>query len=262
MDAEETNEVIFSPMNLFDIFDHSQTLSRREWIKHFMFGSVGSTSGIALMLAEVTQAAQPGPGRLRLRVADYPALQSVGGSVQLQFSSIYDPLTINRVSNTEFATLDSICTHAGCPVDKFIAADGYMLCPCHGSQFNARGQVVGGPAVDNMKAFPTTFDAAAGMIEVAVPDLGLNVNSIQTQSKTGGVTRFKLVFQATAFATYEVRYQSELGGPSVLTPFSTTPNGVATQTSLVANNSAAFTVYVDASGDRGFFSVSMRLTSI
>jgi Rieske Fe-S protein len=254
--------MILSPMNFFDVFDHSQTLSRRGWIKHFMFGSVGSTSGIALMLAEVTEAAQPGPGRLRLRVTDYPALESVGGSVQLQFSSIYDPLTINRVSNTEFATLDSICTHDGCTVNKFIAADGYMLCPCHGSQFNARGQVVGGPADENMKAFPTTYDAAAGTIEVAVPDLGLNINSIQVQSKTGGVTRFKLVFQATAFATYEVHYQGQLGGSPVLTPFSRTPTGNATQTSLVANDSAAFTVYVDASGDRGFFSVSMRLTSI
>jgi nitrite reductase/ring-hydroxylating ferredoxin subunit len=237
-------------------------LSRRGWIKRFVLGTAVSSSGAVLMLAEVAEASTAKPARLRLRVADYPALQSTGGSVQLQFSSIYPPLTVNRVSTTEFATLDSVCTHAGCTVGKFIAANGYMRCPCHGSRYNARGQVVLGPAEANLNAFETTFDAAAGVIEAAVPGLGLNVNTFQQQAQTGGVKRLRLAFQATAFATYQVLYMTAPGGTPAVQSFSRTAGGVANQTSLTANDDAEFTVYVDATGERGFYVIALQLTAI
>jgi hypothetical protein len=87
------------------------------------------------------------------------------------------------------------------------------------------------------------------------------VNSIQQHSQTGGVKRLRLVFQATAFATYQVLYMSTPGGVPVVQPFSRTPTGVATQTSLTANDDAQFTVYVDATGERGFYVISLQLTS-
>ncbi len=238
------------------------TFTRRGWIKSFMLGTAASSSGVMMLLAEVAEAAQPQPARLRLRVSDHPALGSTGGSVQLQFSSIYPPLTVNRVSLTEFATLDSICTHAGCTVGKFIAANGYMRCPCHGSRYNARGEVVRGPAEENLNSFATTFDSVTGIVEATVPGLGLNVNAIQLHSKTGNVSRLRLTFQATAFATYQVQYMSALGDTPVVHPFSLTPAGSATQTSFTANDDAEFTVYVDATGERGFFVVTLQITEI
>lgn len=47
-----------------------------------------------------------------------------------------------RRGNT-FRCLSAVCTHLGCTVNQ--AAHGYH-CPCHGSTFNAQGQVTGGPA--------------------------------------------------------------------------------------------------------------------
>ena len=235
--------------------------SRRGWIKRFVMGTAASSSGMVLLLAEVAEAMQPKPARLRLRVADYPDLQNVGGSVQLEFSQIYPPLTVNRVSATEFAMLDSICTHAGCTVDKFDAVGGAMFCPCHGSSYDARGRLLGGPADRDMKAFATIFNAATGIIEATVPGLGLDVNSIQQQSQTGSVKRLRLAFQATAFATYQVLYMSTPGGVPVVQPFSRTPTGVASQTSLTANDDTQFIVYVDATGERGFYAISLQLTS-
>jgi len=237
-------------------------VSRRDWIKRFVLGTAVSSSGAAMMLAEVAEASTVKPARLRLRVADYPALQNTGGSVQLQFSQIYPPLTVNRVSSTEFATLDSICTHAGCTVDKFEASLGVMQCPCHGSEFDARGRVVNGPADQDMNAYATTFDAATGVIEATVPGLGLNVNSFQQHAQTGGVKRLRLAFQATAFATYQVHFMSTLGATPVVQPFSRTPTGAANQTSLTANDDAQFTVYVDATGERGFYVIALQLTAI
>ncbi len=41
--------------------------------------------------------------------------------------------------------LNAICTHLGCVV-PWNAAENKFMCPCHGSQYNAEGKVVRGPA--------------------------------------------------------------------------------------------------------------------
>ena len=50
-----------------------------------------------------------------------------------------------RVMSTEkgIAAISLVCTHLGCIVGE--SATGF-LCPCHGSSFDARGKVTGGPA--------------------------------------------------------------------------------------------------------------------
>ena len=42
-----------------------------------------------------------------------------------------------------FYAITSTCTHLGCTVAR--SKEGFA-CPCHGSRFDARGRVVGGPA--------------------------------------------------------------------------------------------------------------------
>ncbi len=39
--------------------------------------------------------------------------------------------------------LSAVCTHLGCTVRR--EGEGF-ICPCHGSRYNAEGQVTGGPA--------------------------------------------------------------------------------------------------------------------
>ena len=242
--------------------EHCDDLSRRSWIKRFLFGSAVSPSCAALFLSEVTEAAQSGLGVLKLNVATYPALVTVGGSVQLNFSPIYKPLTINRATSTEFVTLDSVCTHAGCTVNKFLLANGYMRCPCHGSRYDVYGRVIGGPADADLTSYKTTFSASSNMITVEVPTLGLNVNSVSFHSRSGNTTRLKLTFQVTAFSTYEVRYQSSLTGAYTVVPFATTPTGAATETSLEHFDDGERTVYVDATGNQGFFVVAIVLSEV
>jgi nitrite reductase/ring-hydroxylating ferredoxin subunit len=43
-----------------------------------------------------------------------------------------------------FHAISSVCTHLGCIVAR--SEGGDFACPCHGSQFDTEGQVVGGPA--------------------------------------------------------------------------------------------------------------------
>jgi|CXWL01.1.fsa_nt_gi cytochrome b6-f complex iron-sulfur subunit len=43
-----------------------------------------------------------------------------------------------------FHAISSVCTHLGCIAEK--KEDGQFHCPCHGSRFDAAGNVKGGPA--------------------------------------------------------------------------------------------------------------------
>ncbi len=46
------------------------------------------------------------------------------------------------------------CTHQGCSVNKEVATSGEgFVCPCHGAAYDGEGQVISGPAQDNLAQF-------------------------------------------------------------------------------------------------------------
>jgi cytochrome b6-f complex iron-sulfur subunit len=51
-------------------------------------------------------------------------------------------LVVRRQDN-RFAAISTVCTHLGCIVNP---SDTGFDCPCHGSTYDDRGQVTGGPA--------------------------------------------------------------------------------------------------------------------
>jgi menaquinol-cytochrome c reductase iron-sulfur subunit len=52
---------------------------------------------------------------------------------------------LRRTGNNSFIAYTLYCTHLGCPI-HWLPQPKIFLCPCHGSVFNAEGNVVGGPA--------------------------------------------------------------------------------------------------------------------
>ena len=58
---------------------------------------------------------------------------------------IFDDMKVvlRRVSEDKIAAISLVCTHLGCTVNR--VETGFQ-CPCHGSQYDTDGLVVGGPA--------------------------------------------------------------------------------------------------------------------
>lgn len=63
----------------------------------------------------------------------------------------------------------AICTHTGCEVGTFLAAEQQLYCECHQSRFDPRDQakVVDGPAPRNLPALPLRIEG--GRLVVAGP---------------------------------------------------------------------------------------------
>lgn len=80
-------------------------------------------------------------------------LATVGGAARVQASSA--SFLVTRTAQDAFSALTATCTHEGCTVTGF--ANQAFVCPCHGSQFNATGGVLRGPASTPLRQFPTTF---------------------------------------------------------------------------------------------------------
>ncbi len=57
-----------------------------------------------------------------------------------------------------------ICTHAGCDISQAGSVSGQgIFCNCHGSSFDAQGNVLGGPARGPLPHFAVSADASGNL---------------------------------------------------------------------------------------------------
>lgn len=64
------------------------------------------------------------------------------------------PICIYRFGDEQYSALWMRCTHQGAELQ---ASGDVLHCPAHGSEFNNRGLVTGGPAGENLRSFPVTI---------------------------------------------------------------------------------------------------------
>lgn len=75
--------------------------------------------------------------------------------VVVKASSLDFPIALYRVSEEKYIALWMECTHQGCEVN--VQSD-YLVCPCHGSEYDVHGNVVQGPAESNLTSFKVYSD--------------------------------------------------------------------------------------------------------
>src|SRR4029077_11409558 len=150
----------------------SLTLPRRTFVRGFILGSVTSLLAGNIWSVRVLATILEGPsGVLKMKVSDYPALLTEGGSIQLTLTgSSPHPLMINRGAGNTFYTLDSDCQHLHCVVPPYNPTTGDVRCNCHGSRYAIDGSLLGRPATRGLNAFASTFDGV-DTLRVTIPGL-------------------------------------------------------------------------------------------
>ena len=74
-----------------------------------------------------------------------------------------EPVCIGRDAAGVYA-MTLTCTHAGCDIGQHgtVSPQG-LVCGCHGSEFDANGNVVRGPATQPLDHFAVTVDATGNL---------------------------------------------------------------------------------------------------
>lgn len=94
-------------------------------------------------------------------LASNPKLATVGGVVTLTIDG--SPVAIVRESTSTFAAFSLVCPHQGSTVQ---AQTSRFYCPGHGATFDLNGKWTDGERTSNLRSYPTTYDAATGIITV------------------------------------------------------------------------------------------------
>ena len=80
-------------------------------------------------------------------------------------------------SDAGFYAISSICTHLGCNVN-YVPSGGFA-CPCHGSRYDANGQVIQGPAPKPLDWFGLSLSSRGELVvderRVVEPDYRFKV---------------------------------------------------------------------------------------
>lgn len=66
------------------------------------------------------------------------------------------PICLYLINGNEYAASLMKCTHRGCEINP---GGGIYTCPCHGSEFSAKGDVLHGSASQKLKTFTTKTNA-------------------------------------------------------------------------------------------------------
>ena len=153
----------------------TETLTRRSFMDRAakaLFIAVGAIIGVPSVAFGVASGLTSAV-KSRVRVASFAELSSTPTAVPVSFTAQdawrqREPqkllVFLRREGNTAHA-LSARCTHLGCTIHWDTAGD-HFVCPCHGSQFSAAGEVTRGPANRPLDSYPVTVSGNDVFLEV------------------------------------------------------------------------------------------------
>ncbi len=243
------------------------SLDRRSFAKTLTFATAYSSllgkSWTHLVAGEVRLASTSTVGTLRLKLGDFPALQTESGSVRLGFNPLrgdlqpdgqFYPVIINRGPNNAFYALNSRCSHQACSVNPMDPFSNRVSCSCHGSEYAIDGRRLTGPATAALSRYTITFDGKDSL-EVQIPGLGYSVVGTSVAGGPNGVARFRLDFRALRNIEYEVQFRDSMDKKAISVPFATTLEGAPDQSMFTSATTANASLFVERASAAGFYSV-------
>jgi len=116
-----------------------QAVNRRSFLSFAALGSF--CAALLAAVAGTARLPKPGvmPGPRQVFKLGPPEQYPVGSATKLEQQRVY----LLR-DEQGFYAISAVCTHLGCIVARSEA--GRFECPCHGSRFDEKGKVQGGPA--------------------------------------------------------------------------------------------------------------------
>ena len=96
-------------------------------------------------------------GDIRVSLSDYPALDEPGQFAELPpaETGFEFPIFVRREGEQDYLALSGECDHLSCAVDL---GEEAFECPCHGSRFSLDGELLEGPASQNLLSFATRVE--------------------------------------------------------------------------------------------------------
>ena len=159
-------------------------MNRRSFFKYFSIGWLTSCFPIVLSIFTPTKSiAHPITNRDRLTIADKDTIKPTTTKIDPEFILVGTVAELEKngyLQTKEVAVLrnptnlqkliavNPKCTHQGCDV-KWIAAEKQYTCPCHGSNFEANGDVINGPATKPLAAYPAKIVGTQVLVKILPP---------------------------------------------------------------------------------------------
>ncbi len=166
-------------------------------------------------------------GGLTLRLADYPALATVGAIVRADTTA--GPMALVHSAATTYLAFSMVCPHQGTTIN--IQGSGFV-CPNHGARFDASGSWTGGQPTSNLAAYTVLLDATAGTL--AIGGVGSGPVPGPGQQPGGGSGSINLVVDLSKFAAL-----AQVGGVARVDGGTGTPVGAVR---VSATQFAAYTL--------------------
>ncbi|MES2305789.1 MAG: Rieske 2Fe-2S domain-containing protein [Gemmatimonadota bacterium] len=106
----------------------------------------------------------PAITKFTVRLADYPALATVGGIALVDNGSRSGtPIAVSRTGETSYLALSLVCPHRGVTVS---VNGSSFYCSGHGATFAGSGSWTGGQKTSGLAKFAATYDAGAGTLAI------------------------------------------------------------------------------------------------
>lgn len=138
--------------------------TRREFVKNTLTAAVGcccfgATVALSGCTSVVYLTAKESNDTLTIHKSDIGDRKYV----VVNTTKLPSPVYLKKISENEFNAFLMHCTHKGCTVKP---AGSIMVCPCHGAEFSGNGEVLSGPARENLKEFSVATDGNTIFINI------------------------------------------------------------------------------------------------